>query len=535
MSDVSSVLEVVPPLHGNHDHWRHSAIIAESLATLDINDRVLFLLELPQTPVPAAASDLVLPIRGLCLHPRLSVEAMSVNIGASHSRLRCRESRDDFVQILRDQGFRDPHACGFSGQLCIDGNQRAPLVDSLPQFAISLSDGRTLRHALSRTFVCNHQSSRQPLEIEPVWSDDEAAGPRVFIGMATYNPDPQAFDRQLNSIIEQRHRNWHLLINDDSSDATLLAHVKDRIRDDERISLRVNSTNQGFYYNFETVLRQAPASADFVALADQDDRWYPQKLSELLASMDTDTTLSYCDMRVLNADGSTLSDTYWRGRRNNYKDLDVLLLANTVTGAASIFRYDLLEILLPFPARIGDAFHDHWIACAAMARGKLNYVDSALYDYVQHEAAVVGHCDFETPAPMQRLKNIKNRLRPRIGSETIRNKLARTRQSALAIFRFECRRIELISATLQVRCPDMDSDRLRHFRLYGRGVLSGLALLLKHVGVIRRGHSTDDAEVRLGIAYLVDALDYGRNRLRRTFRKTPGRAAIDCRATGGSH
>ena len=67
-------------------------------------------------------------------------------------------------------------------------------------------------------------------------------------------------------------------------------------------------------------------------------------------------------------------------------------MMNTVTGAATLFRRELLERTLPFPPRHGPhSFHDQWIALVALATGRLAYVDRPLYDYVQHRSAVLGH------------------------------------------------------------------------------------------------------------------------------------------------
>ena len=68
--------------------------------------------------------------------------------------------------------------------------------------------------------------------------------------------------------------------------------------------------------------------------------------------------------------------------------------ANTVTGAASVFRGALLDAALPFPPPHGRAFHDHWLACAAFVAGGLAYVDRPLYDYTQHADNVIGHATF---------------------------------------------------------------------------------------------------------------------------------------------
>ena len=74
----------------------------------------------------------------------------------------------------------------------------------------------------------------------------------------------------------------------------------------------------------------APQEARFVALADQDDRWHPDKLATLVALIG-EAPLIYSDARLVDRDGAVQSDTYWSSRHNNHSDLLSLLVANAVT------------------------------------------------------------------------------------------------------------------------------------------------------------------------------------------------------------
>lgn len=214
--------------------------------------------------------------------------------------------------------------------------------------------------------------------------------PLVAICMATFNPDPVLLERQIASIRAQTHEEWLCLISDDRSSEKHFDRLRGLTADDPRFALSRAEERLGFYLNFERALKMVPPQAALVALADQDDRWYPEKLAELLAARG-DAQLVYSDMRIVDETGRVISDTFWRGRRNNHTSLASLLLANTVTGAASLFRRELLHLALPFPAPIGDPFHDQWIACVALATGRIAYLDKPLYDYVQHGQAARGH------------------------------------------------------------------------------------------------------------------------------------------------
>jgi hypothetical protein len=172
--------------------------------------------------------------------------------------------------------------------------------------------------------------------------------------------------------------------------------IREIAAQDERFHLYRNQQRLGFYRNFERCLELVPAKAAFVALADQDDYWYPNKLKECLAAFQPETTMVYSDMEVVSREGRLISETFWATRENNYTDLEALLLANTVTGASIVFRAQLLEEILPFPYLPGDSYHDHWIACVALTKGALGYIPKPLYAWRQHE---MNACGFAATQP----------------------------------------------------------------------------------------------------------------------------------------
>jgi len=224
-------------------------------------------------------------------------------------------------------------------------------------------------------------------------------GPLIAIAMATHRPPLKLFRRQIESIREQTHENWVCVISDDASGDRRLDAMRGALGDDPRFRLHASEERRGAYRNFERALELVPAEADFVALCDQDDRWHPDKLHTLREAIGVEVKLAYSDMRIVKADGSKISDTYWTRRRNNHTNFASLLIANTVTGAASMFGRDVLEYALPFPQELPEQRHDHWIATVAMALGDIAYVPRPLYDYVQHGDAVLGHARANQGAP----------------------------------------------------------------------------------------------------------------------------------------
>jgi glycosyltransferase involved in cell wall biosynthesis len=252
---------------------------------------------------------------------------------------------------------------------------------------------------------------RRELEVAalPAAHGPRAAGERIAICMATHEPSPELLRAQLQSIREQTHRNWICCISDDASSPAGLRTLRDAIDGDERFVLDPCSRRLGFYRNFERALALAPADAPFVALSDQDDRWYPNKLERLLAAIG-DAPLIYSDARIIARDGGVIAESYWTVRRNNHTDLLSLLSANAVTGAATLLRSELLRDALPFPPDQFAHYHDHWLALVARCLGEIRYLPEPLYDYVQHGEASLGHAQATSMSGLsERLRGLRTR------------------------------------------------------------------------------------------------------------------------------
>jgi glycosyltransferase involved in cell wall biosynthesis len=269
---------------------------------------------------------------------------------------------------------------------------------------------------------------------------ERASGPRIAIGMATYNPPEELLTRQLESIRGQTHENWVCVISDDCSSEAAYERLLAEVADDPRFVVSRSPSRLGFYRNFERALALAPSDAEFVAMADQDDAWHADKL-EVLAGAIGAAQLVYSDARVVGEDGEVRSETWWSVRQNNHNDLLSLLVANSITGAASLLRRDLLDSALPFPPAQFAHFHDHWVGLVALALGDVAYVDRPLYDYVQHGAASLGH------AGANRALTLRSRLRNQ------RSPRERVRMWRLHYFVDVCRLMQF-ATVLQLRCGE---------------------------------------------------------------------------------
>lgn len=231
-------------------------------------------------------------------------------------------------------------------------------------------------------------------DADPPWPKpvEDPSGARIAICMATYEPDPERLRVQLDSIRGQTRDDWFCVISDDGSSDVALAELERQIGGDPRFHLDRAPENIGFLRNFERAVALAPVSAELIALADQDDRWDPDKLDALAGALDRapEALLAYSDVRIADASGRVLSETYFFERENNAASMASMLITNNVTGAASMFRRVLLEVAMPFPpgGTGQELYHDHWLALCALAQAPLAYVDRPTHDYSRHDGAV---------------------------------------------------------------------------------------------------------------------------------------------------
>ncbi len=287
----------------------------------------------------------------------------------------------------------------------------------------------------------------------------------IAICMATYNPEPTMLRQQIRSIQAQSVEDWLCFISDDSSTPDFFQNLVAEIRGDDRFVLSQAPQRLGVYRNFERALSMVPAGINYVALSDQDDDWFPNKLAVLRDHLHRPgVQLAYSDFRIVDERGAVVADSLWRSRKNSFERVDLLGVFNTVTGAAAMFPRELLTRALPFPPMLGAAWHDHWLTLLALSRGELAYVDEALFDHVHHGRNVSGDIFNKMP-----------------GRRRLRLPRRRSAEATLDLYRhhylFGVRYIENLAEHLQARVGSQASrdkqcqiDRLVHLSRSSRSL-----------------------------------------------------------------
>jgi glycosyltransferase involved in cell wall biosynthesis len=326
-------------------------------------------------------------VSGWCFHRERKIVDLGIRANGTEYRILAHSMpRADVFAAYDRTG--DPHGNRYrSGFWAIlpfqsaNGEQRAEL-----ELIATLSTGE-----ISTKPVAMVAMEQAPLmNGVPALSAPGRDEPLIAICMTTYNPRLDLFRRQVQSLRDQTHENWVCLVSDDNSRPDLYATIREELDGDERFVLSQSDERLGYYRNFERALGLVPEEAELVALCDQDDRWHADKLQTLRDAIQSGVSLVYSDMNLVDSEGSLVAPTYWTERRTNYTNMTDLLVANTITAAASMFPRGLLDYALPFPASLGHAFHDHWIALVALASGRIAYLDQPLYDYVQHSTNAFG-------------------------------------------------------------------------------------------------------------------------------------------------
>ncbi len=119
------------------------------------------------------------------------------------------------------------------------------------------------------------------------------------------------------------------------------------------------------------------------------------------------------------------------GASNNHADLLSLLVANAVTGAASLFRRELLDDALPFPPAQFAHFHDHWMALVRARARRRSATSTGRSTTTSSTAAALGHATRRRPRAAA--SGWRSRARPARADPAVAHALLRRRLPAAAV------------------------------------------------------------------------------------------------------
>lgn len=215
--------------------------------------------------------------------------------------------------------------------------------------------------------------------------------PCVAILLATYNGE-KYLKQQLDSIHQQTHTNWLIVVSDDgSNDKTfeILNSYQQTLGASRFVMIK--GPGNGFADNFMTLVSNQSIKADYFAFSDQDDFWHPTRLQralQWLQSIDQSQPALYCGRtHLIDKHGADIGHSPVFSRTPSFKNALVQSLAG---GNTMVFNLTARELLAQ-TGRLQIVSHDWWTyMLISGAGGCIRYDVEPSVDYRQHGSNLVG-------------------------------------------------------------------------------------------------------------------------------------------------
>ena len=218
----------------------------------------------------------------------------------------------------------------------------------------------------------------------------------LSVAMCTYNGGLYLRE-QLDSIAAQTRPPDELVVCDDDSTDRSVAILEDFAATAPfPVRVNVNPTNLGTAKNFERAI--GLATGEVIALADQDDLWYPHKLERLEKELARSKRIGlvFSDADIVDDRLRRVGYRLWEAMHATEanrrliargRPFEVLIRDNIVTGCTAAFRADHKGLVIPIPA---EWLHDAWTASLIAAVADIARIDEPLLAYRQHAANQCG-------------------------------------------------------------------------------------------------------------------------------------------------
>lgn len=228
--------------------------------------------------------------------------------------------------------------------------------------------------------------------ITPARAQATRAG-AVAVVLGYYNGNHFLPD-QVRSIAGQTHRPVELFITDDASPEPVDERPLSALAGDSLpIHLRRMPSNQGFVRNFVDGLAAVPESFEYFAFSDQDDIWYPEKLSRAVARLQAyppETPALYCARTCI----TDVTAAHERGLSPLFKrppSFANALLQNIAGGNTMVFNRAARDLIVETSDGQAIICHDWWCyQIVTGAGGTVVYDERPCLAYRQHPSSIIG-------------------------------------------------------------------------------------------------------------------------------------------------
>ncbi len=213
----------------------------------------------------------------------------------------------------------------------------------------------------------------------------------VDILMCTYNGE-DFIELQIQSILDQTHTDFKLIIIDDSSNDKTVEIIKKMILNDKRIELHQNKKNLGYFNNFLNGLDFV--KSDYLFFSDQDDIWAENKVEIQLADLmleDDNVLMNFSNSYLLydkiqsQANYETKRDSY--KIKSYYSSPIELALRNIVSGHTILIRSNQIPSIKKSFSKITDIqnlYFDYILTLVLLDLGRIKYINESFVYFRQH-------------------------------------------------------------------------------------------------------------------------------------------------------
>lgn len=207
---------------------------------------------------------------------------------------------------------------------------------------------------------------------------------KVQILMSTYNGE-EYLKEQIDSILRQSYPNIELLIRDDGSEDRTREILKQYEQENKHVKV-IYGENKGVNGSFFTLVENC--DADYIAFADQDDVWLPEKIQVAVTRLEKikEPALYACNKILIDGKDNIIEEN---NKKQKIPSFSNALVENICTGCTIVMNRKLTDLVkkhIPHHA----VLHDWWCYLLAAYAGTVIYDENAYILYRQHGNNVVG-------------------------------------------------------------------------------------------------------------------------------------------------
>lgn len=218
----------------------------------------------------------------------------------------------------------------------------------------------------------------------------------VDILLASYEGE-EFIAEQLESILDQTHKNFRIIVGDDGSkDSTKKLVLQYEQKTNGKIQLCPFDDNVGAILNFSRL--GSYVNSDYIMFSDQDDIWLPNKIEKTLIKMKQleaehgkkKPLLVHTDLSVVDENLKMIHSSFWDYSLYfpSKDSISKVLVQNSVISPTVMINKALLDMAFPIPHNV--YMHDHWLNLVATIFGKVGSISEKTMYYRQHSNNLFG-------------------------------------------------------------------------------------------------------------------------------------------------